>query len=134
MYGYADGRLHDRKPFRLRRIFRTGDHRCSGGDECKKALQLLKLGRLPEDFVEGMVCEGGCIGGPSRHKQENELKRNREALLKKADDRKVLDNLAQYPMDLFSMFRDGHIGEEWIEWKKELKEKAEAQAADAPQS
>jgi [FeFe] hydrogenase (group B1/B3) len=108
--------------------------RCSGGDECKKALQLLKLGRLPEDFVEGMVCEGGCIGGPSRHKQENELKRNREALLKKADDRKVLDNLAQYPMDLFSMFRDGHIGEEWIEWKKELKEKAEAQAADAPQS
>lgn len=106
--------------------------RCSGGDECKKALQLLKLGRLPEDFVEGMICEGGCIGGPSRHKTENELKRNRETLLKKADGRFVLDNLANYPMDEFSMFRDGHIGQEWIDWKKELKKKAAAQAAEAP--
>lgn len=28
--------------------------RCNGAAECKKALLLMKVGRLPEDFVEGM--------------------------------------------------------------------------------
>ena len=83
--------------------------KCAGGAECKKALTLLKVGRLPEDFIEGMACPGGCVGGPSRHKTELELKRSREALLKKADNRKVLENLKNYPMDKFSMFRDGHM-------------------------
>lgn len=41
---------------------------CNGAAECKTALTLLKLGRLPEDFIEGMVCEGGCVGGPSQHR------------------------------------------------------------------
>ncbi|MCI8554777.1 MAG: 4Fe-4S binding protein [Clostridiales bacterium] len=39
--------------------------KCSGADECRKAMLMLKAGRLPEDFVEGMFCEGGCIGGPA---------------------------------------------------------------------
>ena len=42
--------------------------KCSGAAECKKALTLLKVGKLPADFIEGMVCEGGCVGGPSRHR------------------------------------------------------------------
>ena len=83
----------------------------AGGDACKKTLTLLKAGRLPEDFVEGMICDGGCVGGPSRHRTEIEIKRAREGLLKKADDRKVLDNLKNYPMDQFSMYRDGHMDE-----------------------
>lgn len=37
---------------------------CNGAAECKVALQMLKLGRLKEDIIEGMACEGGCIGGP----------------------------------------------------------------------
>ncbi len=37
----------------------------NGAAECKKALLLLKAARLPEDFIEGMACEGGCVGGPS---------------------------------------------------------------------
>jgi iron only hydrogenase large subunit-like protein len=56
-----------------------------------------------------MVCPGGCVGGPSKHKTEMEIKRARETLLKKADGRKVLDNLKNYPMDKFSMHRDGHL-------------------------
>lgn len=82
--------------------------RCAGGDECKKALTKLKFGSLEEDFVEGMVCPGGCVGGPSKHKTETEIARARETLLKKADGRLVLENLKQYPMDLFSMNRSGH--------------------------
>ncbi len=83
----------------------------AGGMECKTALTMLRAGRLQEDFIEGMVCEGGCVGGPSKHKTETEIKRARETLLKQADGRKVLDNLKNYPMDTFSMHRDGHMEE-----------------------
>jgi len=83
--------------------------RAAGGDECKKALMLLKSGRLPEDFIEGMVCPSGCVGGPSKHKTEVEITKARATLLAKADGRKVLDNLENYPMDKFSMHRDGHL-------------------------
>lgn len=79
---------------------------CSGGAECKKALLLLKLGRLPEDFIEGMACVGGCVGGPSKHKAENEAKKDRDTLIAAADGRKVLENLKNYPMDQFSMHRE----------------------------
>ena len=81
--------------------------RASGGAECKKALTLLKAGRLTEDFIEGMACEGGCMGGPSKHREEAEIRRARQALLNKADKWGVLDNLAAYPMERFSMRRDG---------------------------
>lgn len=39
---------------------------CNGWAECKVALQMLKLGRLTEDIVEGMNCEGGCVNGPCK--------------------------------------------------------------------
>jgi [FeFe] hydrogenase (group B1/B3) len=82
--------------------------RCSGGDECKKAMMLLKAGKLEEDFVEGMMCPGGCVGGPSKHQAEAQVLKDRKALLSKADDRKILENLKNYPMNEFSMYRDGH--------------------------
>ena len=84
---------------------------CAGGDECKKAMQLLKAGRLDTDFVEGMICPGGCVGGPSKHQAENLVIRNREDLLKKADGRNILENLKAYPMDKLSMRRDGAMPE-----------------------
>ena len=82
---------------------------CAGGPECVKALQMLKAGKLKEDFIEGMACPGGCVGGPSRHATDAEVERNRKVLFKNADSRKVLDNLKNYPMDKFSMHRDGHM-------------------------
>lgn len=81
----------------------------AGGIDCRTALQLIKLGRLPEDFVEGMICPSGCVGGPSKHVAETELTKARENLLKKADGRKVLENLQNYPMGKFSMKRDGSM-------------------------
>ena len=83
--------------------------KCAGGKECFQALTLLKYGKLPEDFIEGMVCPGGCVGGPSKHKTEAEILKARENLLSKAEPREVLKNLEQYPMDKFSMYRDGHM-------------------------
>ena len=83
--------------------------RCAGGDECRKALLLLKSGHLKEDFIEGMICPGGCVGGPSRHQSEPLVEKARGSLLKAADQRRILENLKKYPMDRFSMFRDGHL-------------------------
>ena len=79
--------------------------RCNGAAECKKALLLMKVGKLPEDFVEGMACVGGCVGGPSRHKTETEAKKARDQLIGAAEERHVLENLKKYPMDEFSMHR-----------------------------
>lgn len=42
--------------------------KCSGINECKKALLMLKNKRLAEDFIEGMACEHGCINGPATTK------------------------------------------------------------------
>ena len=82
---------------------------CAGGEECKKALMLLKAGKLDADFVEGMICPGGCVGGPSKHQTEAVVLKARTELLGKADGRKILENLKQYPMDQFSMHRDGNM-------------------------
>ncbi|MBO6215370.1 MAG: ferredoxin, partial [Lachnospiraceae bacterium] len=83
--------------------------KCAGGDDCRKTLMLMRAGKLQEDFVEGMICPGGCVGGPSKHKAEAEVMKARGTLLAKADQRRVLENLKDYPMDKFSMHRDGHM-------------------------
>ena len=36
---------------------------CDGIEECRKVLRQLKRGTLPYNFIEGMACVGGCIGG-----------------------------------------------------------------------
>ena len=73
---------------------------------------MLKAGTLKEDFIEGMMCPGGCVGGPSKHMAELETTRTRAELLAKADKRGILENLKAYPMDKFSMYRDGHMENE----------------------
>jgi len=79
--------------------------KCTGGKDCVVGVKLLSMGKLPEDFIEAMICEGGCVGGPSKHSAENEVKRARTKLLGQADNRKILENLENYPMDQFSMIR-----------------------------
>ncbi|NLZ47990.1 MAG: 4Fe-4S binding protein [Clostridiales bacterium] len=37
----------------------------SGGAELKKTMTLAKTGKLGCNFIEGMMCTGGCIGGPA---------------------------------------------------------------------
>ncbi len=36
---------------------------CNGAEQCRIALLKISRGRLDKNFVEGMFCEGGCIGG-----------------------------------------------------------------------
>ena len=72
--------------------------KASGGAECKKALLLLKAGRLPEDFIEGMACEGGCIGGPAclSHSQKNKLQFAKYEKMDK--ERTITDAIGQFDM------------------------------------
>lgn len=80
--------------------------RANGAAECKKALLLLKAGKLPEDFIEGMACDGGCVGGPSRYEDELMAKKSRDQLIHAADSREVHENLKNYDMGSFSMHRE----------------------------
>ncbi len=77
----------------------------NGAAECKKALLLMKAGKLPEDFVEGMACTGGCVSGPSAFNPELASKRARDQLIGQADDREILGNLSNYDLESFSMHR-----------------------------
>ena len=38
---------------------------CNGLAECNAALLKASKGLLKENFIEGMACDGGCIGGPA---------------------------------------------------------------------
>ncbi|HCL01579.1 MAG TPA: ferredoxin [Lachnoclostridium phytofermentans] len=66
---------------------------CNGAAECKKALTLLKVGKFPGDFMEGMCCEGGCINGPGSILTGRFAAQNRAKLLSTADDRKIYDTV-----------------------------------------
>lgn len=69
---------------------------CNGALECKKALTLLKLGKLPEDFMEGMACEGGCKEGPGNVLTGRIADMKRTKLFNLADDRGLLENTSSY--------------------------------------
>ena len=66
----------------------------------------MKVGKLPADFVEGMACEGGCVGGPSRNMTVAESKKFRDSLIGQADGRKVLENLKNTGADKVPMHRE----------------------------
>lgn len=64
---------------------------CDGLLECDKALKLLKFNRSSGNFIEGMACNGGCIGGAAslNHgpKDKNEVdKYGKLALEENVDD------------------------------------------------
>jgi len=80
--------------------------KANGAAECKKMLLLMKMDKLPEDFLEGMACEGGCVGGPSAFKDKNMAKRTRDAMISEADKRGIHENLGSYDLESFSMHRD----------------------------
>lgn len=67
--------------------------KCSGAAECKKALLMLRAGKVSETIIEGMACEGGCINGPAKITPVRHSVGMRKQLMMSADDRKVGENL-----------------------------------------
>lgn len=67
--------------------------KCNGIQECKKTLAILNAGRLAENFVEGMACEGGCVSGPAGVEAPQQIRKNRTAILAAADSRSISENI-----------------------------------------
>ena len=69
---------------------------CNGAQECKRALLMLRAGKLPEDFIEGMICEGGCVNGPGSVKSLSQYQVDRNKLLAQSDARTITGSIAEY--------------------------------------
>ncbi|AYD39485.1 4Fe-4S dicluster domain-containing protein [Clostridium fermenticellae] len=64
----------------------------SGPDEIKKAVMMAKVGKLSQNFIEGMMCEGGCIGGPATMISMMKSKPQLIKFKNQSDKKSVLDN------------------------------------------
>ena len=80
-------------------------YKANGAADCRKALLMMKAGKFQEDFIEGMACEGGCVGGPSSYNDQLAAKKDRDALISCADCRTIVENLANYDLSAFSQHR-----------------------------
>lgn len=95
----------------LEAMSELGDHddykvlTCNGAAECKKALLLLKADRLPENFIEGMICTGGCVNGPGSVKPLAQSKADCSKELAKVDARTIEGSIAAQGDLKFSMHR-----------------------------
>ncbi|QVK17107.1 monomeric [FeFe] hydrogenase [Mycoplasmatota bacterium] len=79
---------------------------CNGINEIDKALKLLKLKKNKFNFIEGMACIGGCIGGAVclTHK-ENKLV---DQYAKLAIEKKVSDSLRVLDLEKLQLHRNNH--------------------------
>jgi [FeFe] hydrogenase (group B1/B3) len=79
---------------------------CDGITECEKALKMAKVDRLDGNFIEGMVCRGGCIGGPlSLHhgpKDKKEVDKYGQLAIEKG----VKDSLRVFDIDKLNLIRN----------------------------
>jgi len=64
---------------------------CDGIEQCKLALLQKSKGRLDANFIEGMACVGGCVGGAGclTHGEKNKVLADKFG--EKANDKTILD-------------------------------------------
>ncbi len=79
---------------------------CNGIAECKVGLAMLKAGKLPEDLLEGMICENGCIAGPGAIAPLAQVKAARMKKIKDADDDNIQNNLDIHEFGKINMNRE----------------------------
>lgn len=82
---------------------------CNGLAECEKALKLAKLGKLDGNFIEGMVCEGGCVNGPLslNRKPSNTMCINKYA--DRAKEKSVKDSIRIFELDKIELdYKNSH--------------------------
>lgn len=64
----------------------------SGGIEIKKGMTMAKIGRLQGNFIEGMMCEGGCINGAGTLATPFKAKNTFNKVNSQASRKAVIDN------------------------------------------
>jgi [FeFe] hydrogenase (group B1/B3) len=78
---------------------------CDGLIECDKALKLLKFNRSPGNFIEGMACSGGCIGGPASLNHGRKDKGEVDKYGKLALEKNISDSLRVIKVDEIDLHR-----------------------------
>lgn len=75
--------------------FELKPYPCDGIDECRVALLKARKGVLDANFIEGMACEGGCIGGAGclTHAPKNRVAV--EKYSKEAADKTITDSVKE---------------------------------------
>ena len=72
---------------------------CDGIAECKVALLKASKGKLQENFIEGMACEGGCIGGAGCLTHGNRNKAEVDKYGKEAFEKTINDAISVLNLD-----------------------------------
>ena len=73
---------------------------CDGIEQCKVALLQKRAGKLQANFIEGMACTGGCIGGAGCLTHGASNKADVEKYGKAALDRTITDAVSVPPEDI----------------------------------
>ncbi len=63
-----------------------------GVPDCKKLLNDITRGKITANFIEGMGCKGGCIGGPKRLKPVEQGEDNVESYAASAEYKNPVNN------------------------------------------
>ena len=79
---------------------------CDGLIECDKALKLLKFNRSNGNFIEGMACTGGCIGGAASLSHGVKDKNEVDKYGKLALEKDVNDSLRIIKVEEIDLHRD----------------------------
>lgn len=66
---------------------------CDGIDKCKVALLRASKGMLPNNFIEGMACVGGCIGGSGNLVRYEDAPEEMEDHIEDATSTEMLPNV-----------------------------------------
>lgn len=67
-------------------------HNANGLSECKKMLTMAKAGKFNGYLLEGMACEGGCVGGPGTMLPISKAKKEVKSFAKESPFPDSLDN------------------------------------------
>lgn len=81
---------------------------CNGIQEVDKALKLLKVGKNTFNFVEGMACIGGCIGGAACLTHEAKQAKKVEEYAKLALEKNVKDALRVMDYSHLDLHKQGN--------------------------
>ncbi|TCO74970.1 4Fe-4S dicluster domain-containing protein [Marinisporobacter balticus] len=79
---------------------------CDGIAECDKALKIAKVGRLQGNFIEGMACTGGCIGGAASLHHGPKDRKDIDKYGELAIEKGVKDALRVFKVDEIDLHRD----------------------------
>lgn len=78
---------------------------CNGLKECDTSLKLAKFNRLNGNFIEGMACDGGCIGGPGTISRGPKNKTDVDKFGSLAIEKKIKDSLRIFDIDKINLKR-----------------------------